>query len=75
MARKIVTFAGSNTLGAISVPGTKAGDVIVSAVAVENGSDRSSFFAKFVLADDEMLQTSGQAGVTLIVLLDRELVI
>ena len=57
-----VTFAGRNGDGVISVPGVKAGDVLLRTVITTIGSDHfvdlSHAYRAIVETDDEIYQTA-----------------
>lgn len=71
--RKVVTFVAPNVPGAISVPGVKAGDVMLFA-ATADGNDTTSLFAKFILVDNEIVLVNAALANTHTAVLSREAV-
>jgi hypothetical protein len=84
MARKVVTFAGINGSGIISVPGVRVGDQILSIVfsasapgGIIAGAQISSAFANFALVGGEILQVQNSdfTALTFAALLEREVML
>lgn len=69
MIRKAFAFS-SVSAGPVSVSGLRVSDTVVSAMD-SDGNDKSAKFAKFVAADDTLLQLISDAATSFVVLIER----